>query len=130
MCELMVIIRSRPTYLDKVYPESDGPRLGRNDEGGNQRPHIRRQDNECCPDVDLASPLVKEEHVEDEHQSPTLRDSAEEPVQDTRSHEGFKCCRCCAPCRSGGSDGEKVEQNWQSPCPCRKCDDEDATCIS
>lgn len=81
MCELMVIIRSRPTYLDKVYPESDGPRLGRNDEGGNQRSHIRRQDNECCPDVDLASPLVKEEHVEDEHQSPTLRDSAEKPFR-------------------------------------------------
>lgn len=122
----MFVIRSRPTYLGEVHPESDGPRLGRKDEGRDQGAHIWRQDDKSCPDIDLTSTLVEEEHVEDKHQPPTLRNSAEKPVQDTCSHERFKRCCCCAPCGGGGGEEEEVEEDWQSPCPCGKYDDDDA----
>lgn len=70
-----------------VDSESDLPFLRRDNEGGDKRAEVRRQDDEGGPDVRLARAFVEEEQVFDEHESPALSHSGEEAVQDTEGHE-------------------------------------------
>jgi hypothetical protein len=97
------------SYLDEIHPERNRPRKGRDNEGSEQRPHIRRQYDECSPDIDLAGALVEEEHIKDEHQASALRDSAEEAIQDAGSHEGFEGRGSCTPRGCGCSEDEEIE---------------------
>jgi len=68
------------TYHSEEDPEGDRPCQRGDDESGEQRSHVGRQDDKSRPDVDLASSFVEEEHVEDEHQTTSLSYSAEETV--------------------------------------------------
>jgi hypothetical protein len=52
---------------------------------------------------------VEEEHIKDEHQASTLRDSAEEAIEDARSHEGVKGRSSCTPRGCGCSENEEIE---------------------
>ena len=80
-------------YLNKIDPEGDRPWLSRNNEGGEQGTHIRGQDDECRPDVDLTCPLMKEEHVIDEHKAATLRHRTEKSIENPGRHEGLESFR-------------------------------------
>lgn len=63
--------------------------------------------NEEGPDVNLSGALVEEEHVLDEHEPASLRDGAEEAVEDARRHERFETAGRGTPrCRCGGDDEE------------------------
>jgi hypothetical protein len=60
---------------------------------------------------------MEEEHVEYEHQTTSLRYSAEEAVQDTGCHKRLESGCSSAPRSSGRRKNEKVEEYWQSTCP-------------
>jgi len=105
------------TYHSEEDPEGDRPFERRDDESGQQRSHVGRQDDKSRPDVDLASSLVEEEHVEDEHQTTSLSHGAEEPIQNTSCHEGLESGRSSTPRRGGGREDQEVKQDWEATCP-------------
>lgn len=101
----------------EVDPEGDRPVQCGDNESGEEWSHVWRQDDESRPDIDFTSSFVEEEHVKYEHQTTSLSYSAEEPVQDTSGHEGFKGLRSGAPCRGGSRENKKVEQDGEATCP-------------
>ena len=69
-------------------------------------------------------PLVKEEHVVDEHESTALHYSREEPTEDSRRHKRLKGLGGSRPDYRGERQYEEPEKNWCTSKVRRKHDGE------